>query len=122
MTERKRLIELLSQIDYACDNGSNLQDRIEYIADYLLENGVIVPQCKVGDAVYILAGPFGKKYEQDVCVGFYISDNGVTQVRTRNKKGNHGTYGIMGETLFLTKEEAEKALEERRENETKRTT
>lgn len=71
--------------------------------------------CKVGDTVYILAGPFGNKYEQDVCVGFY-SDNGVPQVRTRNTKGNHGTYGVMGETVFLTREEAEKALRER-ENE-----
>ena len=43
MTERERLIELLSNIDYACDNGGNLQDRIEYIADYFLANGVNVP-------------------------------------------------------------------------------
>lgn len=112
MTERERLIELLSNIDYACDNGGNLQDKIEFIADYLLSNGVIVPPCKVGDVVYILAGPNGHKYEKDICEGFYIGDDGVVQVRVRNMKGNHGTYGVFGKTVFLTREEAEKALEE----------
>lgn len=104
MTERERLIELLNKAPKSL--------RYEDLPDYLLENGVIVPPCKVGDTVYILAGHNGHKYEKDICEGFYISDNGVTQVRTRNKKGNHGTYGIMGETVFLTKEEAEKALKE----------
>lgn len=108
MTERERLIEMLNE----WGNKENDGVRSESIADYLLENGVIVPPCKVGDTVYILAGHNGHKYEKDICEGFYISDNLVTQVRTRNKKGNHGTYGIMGETVFLTKEEAEKALEE----------
>ena len=53
MTEREKLIELLSNIDYACDNRSNLQDRIEFISDYLLANGVILSPVKVGDKVYV---------------------------------------------------------------------
>lgn len=113
MNERERLIEVLSNIDYACDNWSNLQDRIEFIADYLLANGVIALPCKVGDTVYILAGWNGHKYEQDTCEGFYIGDDGVVQVRVQNKKGNHGTYGVIGETVFLTPEEAEKSIERR---------
>lgn len=85
-----------------------------YCVEFADESQYIKLPCKVGDTVYILAGPFGNKYEQDVCEGFY-SDNGVPQVRTRNTKGNHGTYGVMGETVFLTREEAEKALKEREE-------
>ena len=111
MTERERLVELLKNVP------RNTRSFYAQFADYLLANGVIVPPVKVGDMVYILAGPFGKKYEQDVCEGFYIGNNGVLQVRTRNKKGNHGTYGVIGETVFLTKEEAEKALKERQTNE-----
>ena len=79
-------------------------------------NQIIVPPCKLGDTVYIFAGHNGHKYEKDICEGFYIGDDGVVQVRVRNMKGNHGTYGIMGETLFLTREEAEKALEEMKKN------
>lgn len=74
-------------------------------------NQIIVSPCKVGDTVYILAGPNGHKYEKDICEGFYIGDDGVVQVRVRNMKGNHGTYGVFGKTVFLTRKEAEKALE-----------
>ena len=43
---RERLIELL--------NGKSIDTTpdVEYVADYLLDNGVIVPPCKVGDTVY----------------------------------------------------------------------
>lgn len=113
MTEREILIDkikksLFKHIYKSC----NLS---ESIADDLLADSVIVPPCKVGDAVYILAGPNGRKYEKDICEGFYIGDDGLVQVRVRNMKGNHGTYGVIGKTVFLTREEAEKALEEKNE-------
>lgn len=43
---RDRLIELL--------DGKSIDTRadIEFIADYLLENGVVCPPCKVGQTVY----------------------------------------------------------------------
>ena len=77
-------------------------------------NQIIVLPCKVGDVVYILAGHNGHKYEIDICEGFYIGNDGDVQVRVKNMKGNHGTYGVMGETVFLTKEEAEKAVEDKK--------
>ena len=45
---RKRLIELLS--------GKSLDTDIdvEYVADWLMLNGVIVPPCKVGDTVFFV--------------------------------------------------------------------
>ena len=48
MTQKEKLIELLSgkSIDTPAD--------VEYVADYLIANGVIVPPCKVGDTVYVL--------------------------------------------------------------------
>ena len=104
--ERERLIELIQKSVNGC-----ARNWAETIADYLLSNGVIVQPCKVGDMVYILAGPNGHKYEKDICEGFYIGDDGIVQVRVRNMKGNHGTYGVFGKTVFLTKQEAEKALE-----------
>ena len=112
MTERERLIELLCSAHFGSKTFEQqyYKSTITKIADYLLENGVIVPPCKIGDVVYILAGHNGHKYEQDICEGFYIGNDGVVQVRVRNMKGNHGTYGVFGKTVFLTRREAEKAL------------
>ena len=68
--------------------------------------------CKVGDKVYILAGRHGTFYEKDICDGFYIGRDGELQVKVQNNKGNHGTYGVIGKTVFLTQAEAEQKLKE----------
>ena len=47
-SERKRLVELL--IEY--DTRRMMRMSIEECADHLLDNGVIVPPCKVGDIIY----------------------------------------------------------------------
>lgn len=93
MTERERLIKLLSNIDYACDNGGNLQDRIEYIADYLLANGVIVPP---SEHVYFIVDK-GTKY----AMAMPKRTDELTLYTLRDLK----KYGY-----YLSKEEAEKAL------------
>lgn len=51
MTERERLVELIIESVRGC-----ARNWAEVIADHLLANGVIVPPCKVGDAVYIVDG------------------------------------------------------------------
>ena len=86
-----------------------------YEYEDLEEQGLLLKlPCKVGDTVYILAGRFGTFYEEDICDGFYIGRDGILQVKVQNHKGNHGTYGVVGKTVFLTKAEAEaeKALAE----------
>lgn len=46
MNERERLIELLAKIDYIVDDGKRfVKETIEFVADYLLGNGVIVLPC-----------------------------------------------------------------------------
>ena len=50
MTERERLIELLQSVPVDCTDCRG----VGTIADYLLENGVIVPPVKVGDTIYKL--------------------------------------------------------------------
>lgn len=94
---------------------NRLKDAMQKLANYedLEEQGLLLKlPCKVGDTVYILAGRFGTFYEEDICDGFYIGRDGILQVKVQNHKGNHGTYGVVGKTVFLTKEEAEKALAE----------
>ena len=50
VTERERLIELLQSVPVDCTDCRG----VGTIADYLLENGVIVPPVKVGDTIYKL--------------------------------------------------------------------
>lgn len=115
MNERERLIELLND----WESKENDSSPAESIANYLLENGVVVLPCKVDDDVYCLAGSNGNKIEKDKCIGYYIKPeqrNLITEVRVVSAKGNYGTYGVIGDSFFLTKQEAEQALKGGNEN------
>ena len=52
MTHREKLIELLENAP-AAPNGER---NVATLADHLLENGIIVPPCKVGQTVYSCLG------------------------------------------------------------------
>ena len=112
MTERERLIELLMQGDIAASkqgvfNCCMCRREAETIADFLLENGVIVPPCKVGDMVYIfkrgsyiipLCGQGKPHWEikiEKCSFKYWLLDN--------------HKFGV---NMFFTREEAEKALKE----------
>lgn len=75
----------------------------EKIADRLLAEGVIVPPCKVGDKVY----------QTD---GIRIYESTVMEVTYTTNKVVYCTENIcfdetaIGKSIFLTREEAEKAL------------
>lgn len=87
--------------------------KAERLADYLLSNGVIVPPCKVGDTVWF------NTYEKNatVCVGIKphtVDCIYVVLVCGEKKLIPTNIYDWeIGKTVFLTKEEAEKALKER---------
>ena len=112
---RDRLIELVN------DNPDIwMSDRAsEMIADHLLANGVIVPPCKVGDTVYFVhtvCDTEGKEYEE-ILAGT-VHSLSVDEKRTWLYISYLGglnywhTFYDFGKTVFLTKEEAERALKE----------
>ena len=145
MTEREKLIKLI-------ETGTNLASKkaveetarivkenhhynsatdktvsiSEMLADYLLENGVIVPVVEIGTTVYEIRqkgiGFSNRRYDSGI----------TTQKQLKNAIFDGETLYIesklyaksdnvrLGKTVFLTREEAEKALEERKnENETR---
>lgn len=131
MTDREELIRLMqeasqSKSDYAGNIG------LGQIADYLLEHGVIVLPCKVGDTVYELDedGRIVKGIVQSIrqnlirnkqgrwIVTSWLDDYYVDLNGTRFPREAHlySPFSSFGETVFLTREEAEKALKEREEN------
>lgn len=107
MTEREKLIELLQNVpsDFAGNRG------VGTIANYLLENGVCLPLVNENDTVYIIllnkVIPFDIIYVNLYQKQFFF-------------KGQHGlslSYTFktddIGKTVFLTREDAEKALEKK---------
>jgi len=55
MNERERLIRLLDDGCFeACKKKNDDIKLVHYLADYLLENGVILSPVKVGDTVYMI--------------------------------------------------------------------
>ena len=105
---RDRLIELLNIIIQPGEK--TLGD----IADYFLANGVIVPPCKVGDDVYLIPTYNGKPYCgvcKDKVQMIGITSRGV-HIKAREHHDHNKMY-MLGKTVFLTKEEAERALKER---------
>jgi hypothetical protein len=114
MTERERLTELIMNTpEIPVTINGRAQGRTyqtaRNIADHLLSNGVIVPPCKVGDTVYVCLSRT-RVIECKVAriIIERIEEIGMSFI----------CYGGMrfdmrhwGKTVFLTREEAEKALE-----------
>lgn len=103
-----RLIELIQDSVNGC-----ARNWAEVIAKSLLANGVIVPPCKVGDTVWFNT----YKKNATVCIG--IQPHTVDRVDVRLVCGAKSLIPTeihdyeIGKTIFLTKEEAERALKER---------
>jgi hypothetical protein len=113
--KRDRLVELLQANPYI-DVLYDSQEEWEDAADYLIENGVIVPPCKVGDRVYSIFIADTK----DLKVTTDIYGDKITQIKI-NRGGYHfkcwwGYFhsSDVGKTVFLTKEQAEQKLKEMR--------
>lgn len=109
MTERERLIRLLDDACFeACKKKNDDIKLCHYLADHLLENGVCLPLVNENDTVYIIllnkVIPFDIIYVNLYQKQFFF-------------KGQHGltlSYTFktddIGKTVFLTREDAEKAL------------
>lgn len=101
MTERERLIEILS-VPIHPRIGA---DPAEVVADYLLDNGVIVPPCDSGDEIYYVIGK-DKIYKSVCCAFSHDAFNNLIIIDE--------FYGChTEERVFLTYEEAESAVKER---------
>lgn len=92
MTERERLLEILAEMPEA--------QKLTEMADYLLENGVIVLPCKIGDTVYRISECVIPEYYGDERVGYNKSINVYESTLKRSD--------IAINEVYLTREQAEK--------------
>lgn len=108
MTDRERLSELLNNFVYdiiLCDTCEILDRDCaacenERLADYLLEHGVIVLPCKVGDTLYCESASKGQ----------------ITYLKAPDLEWIVENKGLFGKEIFCSGEEAEQALKERESN------
>lgn len=145
MTERKRLIELINEArdEYPTVplvNGCK-PTFTEFLTEQLLANGVIVPPCKVGDVVWRIEdawhlddkATWKYHYEKEVLefmvrsISVSCNSKGIWTKKFRICEIKNGKtidhqrnieFVDFGKTVFLTKEEAERELERRKNNET----
>lgn len=116
---RERLIELLTdnlpRIGEwpKCDNPLQYKDDeiVERLAYHLLANGVIIPPCKVGDTVYrLVACPLRvSRFTWEIVEIKIFAD----EIHFVDDSDNVFVADEIGKTVFLTREEAERALKER---------
>ena len=117
MSERERLIELMTKAENS--ELSLLEFEKKILADYLLAHGVIVPPVKVGQTVYYIYDGFIEPCTVKV----------IFLAEFKDEDGNDSYsaeiffdredcpyvsaeiyFTEIGKTVFLTKEDAEKAL------------
>lgn len=108
--QREKLIELLNNVpaDVAGNRG------VGAIADHLLANGVIVPPCKVGQTLHVIENHWNaqkilwKKRISEIKVNrIYYDEDGFW---IEDIYGHHYYPKCFGKTVFLSREDAEKAL------------
>ena len=112
-SERERLVELLLESEPIkerdLDDGWG-DNEISDIADYLLENGVIVPPVKVGGIVWII---YNKCVIPANVLAVYVDKSGG---KFELKILAEGLKSIVNkdytfDMVYLTKEEAEQAIQ-----------
>ena len=116
---RDRLIELINGKLKEEFNNVPLRASIN-VADHLIANGVIVPPCKVGTTLFFLYNsPYADKPDLTPRIykttdWYFEVDKAGIVINTSDIHSFNKAYDyVLGKTVFLTREEAEKALAER---------
>lgn len=118
MTERERLAEMIHKAELKMWGKpvGDAKSQREIIADYLLDHGIIAPPCKVGNTVWMVRN---LQIERWKVVSIEKTASNMTLGIKFIARGVRSTpisisTSYIGEIYFLTREEAETALAERR--------
>ena len=106
MTCRDRLIEILQDTLHEWECDVSIKTLTE-ITEHLIANGVICPPCKVGQIVWLVRDG---KIEETTVEKIVLKDKGL-YLKLLCNSFYETTCRSIGKTVFLTREEAERALE-----------
>ena len=104
-----KLIKLLQETFEQQYEKRNLLTAM-HTAEYLLENGVIVPPCKIGDKVYYITGIHRNLIKSAIVNEIIINCNGVSDLFVSSDTAD---FENSIDIFYFTREEAENALKER---------
>ena len=106
---------------HATLNDNWLPEAVDRLADYLIENGVFVPPVKVGQTIYVLwsGGRKGIGIAEFEVRSINLDTPEDMEIVYRSKKLNatmcrYANASDIGKTIFLSREEAERALERKK--------
>ena len=120
---RDRLIELIKEAIeewenyyvYSLSKGETRSKTYDgFIADHLIDNGVIVPPCVLGEKIYMVV--------TRKTVSFQMTKGGMRRIQNKHsfikqtrltKLNFFKVIDDFGKTVFLSREDAERALEEK---------
>lgn len=110
MSEREKLIELIGKAKYVgleTFKDRLLKSALERLADYLLENGVVVLPCKLNLPDELYRYMFDDDHQPIVvkCKVVKITGYGFTLKHPTDGREWKYKYNSLGYTVFLTKEE-----------------
>ena len=114
MTDRDRLIKLVDKAKKEYTGDVTDHTETDYIVETLLNEGAILPPCKVGTPLFFLN-------DEDMCGGsviestewIFVYDTDGLTIDTEVARFEYSYDYTLGKTVFLTKEEAEAKLKER---------
>ena len=121
MKQTERLSELLKNVTIGSGKHTLqsflMPESIDRIAEQLINSGVFVPPCNIGDKLYIVL------YDDGIGEHFISADT-ITAITTtgvftscfapaRSDFGNFTDYSELGKSAFLSPDDAERALAER---------
>ena len=114
MSEREKLIELINKGEQSMWGKSvgAIKMQREMLADYLLENGVIVPPVNVGDMIWVI---YNKCVMPANVMAVYVDKIGGMFDLKILTEGLESTINkdYTFDTVYTIKEQAEKALQKR---------
>lgn len=100
------------------DSTGPLHKKLGEWIDADRDGRMLLAPCKPGDTVFYLSGAPSMsnnarftRVERSRCMGLYFDDKGLQIRLDYDWKGNHGTYGYFGKTVFASLEEAVAAME-----------
>ena len=121
MEQKERLIELIKKAETEFANSNRpVLDIEEFVADFILANGIIVPPVKINQKIWLVFTPKYPANPEDKGK-YFVREDGVQRI-IYGAKGlsietwNMGTIPTkeLGTKLFLTEEEAEREIERRK--------
>ena len=122
--ERQRLKGLIKDSSQYISEQDSLIDKI---VDHLLDNGIVVPPCKVGQTVYAIKGcfylPHATRIKSDAIITceviaiketkkgkFLLVKPLIEEAFSMRSANGWFNFSTIGKTVFLTREEAEAKL------------